>query len=117
MRISDWSSDVCSSDLVGRQILHVIDLRVRIIPVVRIAPQVDLRLYTPVVEPIRTIADQAAGPREAAAELCERRSIDREAHRVCEPRSEERRVGKECSVRVDLGGRRIITKTKTETNI
>src|SRR3546814_12982615 len=91
MRISDWSSDVCSSDLVGRQILHVIDLRVRIIPVVRIAPQVDLRLYTPVVEPIRTIADQAAGPREAAAELCERRSIDREAHRACEQAEKVRR--------------------------
>src|SRR3546814_16305571 len=27
-------------------------------------------------------------------------------------RSEERRVGKECAVRVDLGGRRIITKKK-----
>src|SRR3546814_11409348 len=27
-------------------------------------------------------------------------------------RSEERRVGKECSVRVDLGGRRIIKKKK-----
>src|SRR3546814_15970807 len=113
MRISDWSSDVCSSDLV------------------------DLRLYTPVVEPIRTIADQAAGPREAAAELCERRSIDREAHRVCEqaekvrrrlfqqnlqacrgqcPRREYRRdrksVGerKSVCVRVDLGGGGIITK-------
>src|SRR3546814_16870155 len=28
------------------------------------------------------------------------------------PRSEERRVGKECVVRVDLGGRRIIKKKK-----
>src|SRR3546814_11844294 len=28
------------------------------------------------------------------------------------PRSEERRVGKECVVRVDLGGRRIIKKQK-----
>src|SRR3546814_11615112 len=28
-------------------------------------------------------------------------------------RSEERRVGKECVVRVDLGGRRIITKQTT----
>src|SRR3546814_13248508 len=31
-----------------------------------------------------------------------------EFDRVLERRSEERRVGKECSVRVDLGGRRII---------
>src|SRR3546814_13105689 len=29
-------------------------------------------------------------------------------------RSEERRVGKECSVRVDLGGRRIIKKKKND---
>src|SRR3546814_15371986 len=79
-------------NVVGRQILHVIDLRVRIIPVVRIAPQVDLRLYTPVVEPIRTIAAHAAGPREAADELCERRYIDRAAHRVCEQAETLRRL-------------------------
>src|SRR3546814_20035833 len=30
-------------------------------------------------------------------------------------RSEERRVGKECAVRVDLGGRRIIQKKKVNT--
>src|SRR3546814_11829641 len=30
-------------------------------------------------------------------------------------RSEERRVGKECAVRVDLGGRRIIKKKKHKT--
>src|SRR3546814_12048117 len=34
----------------------------------------------------------------------------RPMHRIRGPRSEERRVGKEVSVRVDLGGRRIIKK-------
>src|SRR3546814_17241689 len=33
--------------------------------------------------------------------------------RPCAWRSDERRVGKECSVRVDLGGRRIIKKKTT----
>src|SRR3546814_11730097 len=31
---------------------------------------------------------------------------------LCPPRSEELRVGKECEVRVDLGGRRVIKKQK-----
>src|SRR3546814_14885636 len=31
------------------------------------------------------------------------------------PRSEERRVGKECAVRVDLGGRRLFKKKKKDT--
>src|SRR3546814_13662226 len=34
---------------------------------------------------------------------------------TCE-RSEERRVGKECAVRVDLGGRRIIKKQRIQKN-
>src|SRR3546814_18953380 len=34
-----------------------------------------------------------------------------------EVRSEERRVGKECAVRVDLGGRRILTKKKKQNTL
>src|SRR3546814_14192529 len=62
MRISDWSSDVCSSDLISAETRY---------------------LGNGVVE--------ASG-------------------RFEDMRSEERRVGKEVSVRVDLGGRRIIKK-------
>src|SRR3546814_16787372 len=69
MRISDWSSDVCSSDLgfncEMRGSYH---------------------------------ADSAAVARERTLAFL--------------ARSEERRVGKECVVRVDLGGRRIIKKKK-----
>src|SRR3546814_14266598 len=63
MRISDWSSDVCSSDLFA---------------------------------PRRKCPGAAGNPRVRSGW-----------------RSEERRVGKEVSVRVDLGGRRIIKKKIT----
>src|SRR3546814_3670113 len=66
MRISDWSSDVCSSDLL-----------MRIPSYSRRANQTGLPMI------------------------------------VVSVRSEERRVGKECVVRVDLGGRRIIKKKNT----
>src|SRR3546814_18002569 len=77
MRISDWSSDVCSSDL---------------------------RLYQ------RLPHRPPVAGRQAVR--------DRRRHQRNQ-RSEERRVGKSVSVRVDLGGRRIIKKkkqTRTTTN-
>src|SRR3546814_11768091 len=73
MRISDWSSDVCSSDLHQRDYLA--------------------RLYS--------VLSGSDGATAAAAGA----------------RSEERRVGKECAVRVDLGGRRIIKQNKTDAPI
>src|SRR3546814_15979604 len=73
MRISDWSSDVCSSDLLTR------------IPGFG--------------RPRRT---WARCPIWGSAPC-------RQSFQVHE-RSEERRVGKSVSVRVDLGGRRIIKK-------
>src|SRR3546814_19899606 len=88
MRISDWSSDVCSSDLVGR-CLHrmvaveefrnveigadILDHHVR-----RVAPTAD--------------RDVAIGQREAR----ERDVIGAFDDREAGARSEERRVGKEC---------------------
>src|SRR3546814_7467444 len=74
MRISDWSSDVCSSDLGG-------GVRRR-----------RWRLRRAIVVPA----------------ACDRPRTRRGARRWLEARSEERRVGKSVSVRVDLGGRRII---------
>src|SRR3546814_8917209 len=67
MRISDWSSDVCSSDLVTTPLLA--------------QPGVEVH-----------------------------RALVARQRRIAIGRSEERRVGKECAVRVDLGGRRIIKK-------
>src|SRR3546814_14242769 len=74
MRISDWSSDVCSSDLHG------------------VAPRCQRCVVV------------SSGPRKM--------KINENSIRAITIRSEERRVGKECVVRVDLGGRRIIKKKK-----
>src|SRR3546814_7038282 len=82
LRISDWSSYVCSSDL--RQ--H------------RLAP--------------RPVDAQGRCGRERHRQRAQRHRVGRKGQA---PRSEERRVGKSVSVRVDLGGRRIIKKkTKKE---
>src|SRR3546814_19067342 len=91
MRISDWSSDVCSSDLLARrdaqprldqvQVIHIVDLD---------------------AEPVCT---HALDPSAAAA-----------ATGVLGDHQDRTRVvqGTRGSVRVDLGGRRLITK-KTKT--
>src|SRR3546814_16398336 len=71
MRISDWSSDVCSSDL---QVQHPRQRQVRqVLPLARGEPEVLL-----------------------AVELLAEHALRRFGHRVSPGRSEERRVGKEC---------------------
>src|SRR3546814_14428012 len=88
MRISDWSSDVCSSDLT-----------------VDPATAAHRRHY-----PSVSLLVPIDGPTPWPARL---RRLHRDAYlRLLAEfdRSEERRVGKECVVRVDLGGRRIIKK-------
>src|SRR3546814_18440591 len=80
MRISDWSSDVCSSDL--RQMLGR-------------PPASEPGVVRGVEEKVGAVArvDHPAGKDDFKADLDTGRS-----------RSEERRVGKECVRRVDLGG-------------
>src|SRR3546814_20416967 len=96
MRISDWSSDVCSSDLrvqapydtTGPAGIH------------------GRRSRTPVHRSVRAVA--APLPERGG-----RRAWECPADAVCpclSGRSAERRVGKSVSVRVDLGGRSIIKK-------
>src|SRR3546814_16109243 len=98
MRISDWSSDVCSSDLPGARSYAPTNgavcrgiraYRVSKLPPLRRAPMRKIvLLYLPAV-----LVLLAPTLGHAA-------------------RSEERRVGNGVSVRVDLGGRRIIKKNK-----
>src|SRR3546814_11791776 len=80
MRISDWSSDVCSSDLAS------------------------LRSFAPSPE---DDSESCVGGRRLV--VFRNRAQDL-APAARSARSEERRVGKSVSVRVDLGGRRIIKK-------
>src|SRR3546814_12642026 len=91
MRISDWSSDVCSSDLRRR---HILDAHARP-ETVLVAERVEARL----------LGDSRPGqnddapafhscPTEPVPERMTRKPMP--ATRLREDRSEERRVGKEC---------------------
>src|SRR3546814_14225116 len=108
MRISDWSSDVCSSDLC-RQLLHdgsgrtgrcrdsVPDAGV----VARNTRCVDGGKLGPQIGPL------LGGDRQGT-------HLSRQAERLGRGQRDRKSVvsGKSVSVRVDLGGRRIIKKTK-----
>src|SRR3546814_11680016 len=99
MSISDWSSDVCSSDLLE----SVLANSQRLLTMHRIAVGVGqwARPFIAVV-----IADDFHRPRgKGGLKIVHHELAWREVER-----SEERRVGKSVSVRVDLGGRRIIKK-------
>src|SRR3546814_16404022 len=87
MRISDWSSDVCSSDLWDSPA-----------PALRAKRR---RIYDGRPPPHRRPPPWPAPARRPPA-------------RRNRPRSEERREGKSVSIRVDPGGRRIIKKNTTD---
>src|SRR3546814_18545840 len=137
MRISDWSSDVCSSDLLHnmRTLGHMAGDKRR-----RIARET-LDIYAPIAQRlgiyfIRTELEDLAFAnlypnrysvmvKSVKAQLGDTRKLIREVEQTLATalreagigasvvgRSEERREGKSVSVRVDLGGRRIIKKKK-----
>src|SRR3546814_15606227 len=101
MRISDWSSDVCSSDLIA------------------VVPHAFADHHRYVAEDLRFGSDLPVLMTEKDAVKCQVFATDRyysvpiRAELPEAFRSEERRVGKECAVRVDPGGRRIIKKKTT----
>src|SRR3546814_11697209 len=92
MRISDWSSDVCSSDLDARDWQRQI----------KESSGHDARLYLQARATSQVAVDpidlQLTGPRRTAIELIEylwKRKFCKAAAQ-CNGRSEERRVGHEC---------------------
>src|SRR3546814_19421322 len=95
MRISDWSSDVCSSDLFKAPVGRVQT------PTLAIVNEREERIRKFVSRDYWEVHATFV----AAAGFYTGRWFDR---------SEERRVGKSVSVRVDLGGRRIIQKKNTK---
>src|SRR3546814_15022267 len=103
MRISDWSSDVCSSDLLEPfpdrgDTLATADAHGR----QTVSASGALKLENELGRDDRTGGADGMPKGDSAA-------IRIHLGRI-EARSEERRVGKSVSVRVDLGGRRIIKK-------
>src|SRR3546814_12079784 len=104
MRISDWSSDVCSSDLGDEGMLPVRPNR----PFSDLAPSFDYKVWT-------TQFDEVI----AAGELCDAEELQR--LRAYLDQQLVHQIGRAscrarvCQVRVDLGGRRIITKKKRHT--
>src|SRR3546814_15612170 len=100
MRISDWSSDVCSSDLVD-EAAGIEDAEGTVLarPWRRTAAETGLGFHGADGE---LDPGLVAKPGRQQAQCLAGRHI----------RSEERRVGKECVRRVDLGGRRTLKKQK-----
>src|SRR3546814_3639437 len=79
MRISDWSSDVCSSDLFAPVIALMKDAKARGLPIILVSDT-----YLSEAQ-LRQLIEEAAG-----------RDVIDMVDRVFVSRSEERRVGKEC---------------------
>src|SRR3546814_14845033 len=96
MRISDWSSDVCSSDLAGD---FGLSHRQRSQHDGAVADRLVARNANRTLE--RACWQEAAGAHGGVGVAHGKEALDRKS--VGE--------GKSVSVRVDLGGRRIITKT------
>src|SRR3546814_12304485 len=106
MRISDWSSDVCSSDLGGDNTGNDQMNRVEIVDIFGIA----LALAHPEKTPRYCLE------RLEEVQFAPGKFFDVISHVVSRPRTRQDRKsvgeGKSVSVRVDLGGRRIIKKKK-----
>src|SRR3546814_11545812 len=98
MRISDWSSDVCSSDLVDDGLLELGGGEGQA-PHPADRAGVDQVLGPELVGELAEVELGHHDPRIAAEHLADRKSVVQ---------------GKSVSVRVDLGGRRIITKKKKQ---
>src|SRR3546814_11408459 len=111
MRISDWSSDVCSSDLLWEGQPAVL------VSLIDVTEQVRMRRTELMLrEAIDNLSDSfILYDSDQRVVLTNRRFHETlPFHPPKDERSEERRVGKRVSVRVDLGGRRIIKKTNTK---
>src|SRR3546814_13265513 len=115
MRISDWSSDVCSSDLhdLARRAYagcrHGDEPALGLLPRRRTQPQGSAEpdgLLIGGIRPVAVIGDENPSP--------EGEGFNRVATRAQDPYADIDRKsvvkGKRVSVRVDLGGRRIIKK-------
>src|SRR3546814_20165697 len=104
MRISDWSSDVCSSDLFAAGMVFEDGIKRKR----HIATQEETDAV--LVKRIAMVKRMRAGSslRDGRCRACGNQLGERER------RSEERRVGKECVRSVEIGGRRILKKKNNQ---
>src|SRR3546814_11368087 len=111
MRFSDWSSDVCSSDLTsltaatlpeGQPHPALYDALSALLDAIAVAPSARQWAAALARYELLLLAELGFG---LALDACAATGGTEDL-----ARSEERRVGKSGSVRVDLGGRRIIKK-------
>src|SRR3546814_19328106 len=89
MRISDWSSDVCSSDLAGGRTIRITAQRVAI---------GNADIFRPSGDPLEKLPSHGTTESLDFPPSIDRKSVV---------------SGKSVSVRVDLGGRRSIKKKNT----
>src|SRR3546814_20802497 len=108
MRISDWSSDVCSSDLTSASCCTITSRLIRSAKWAASAPRRGARPAT------------ASSPGARYARCCRRRRSfpTRSASFQTSPGARKSVVeGKSVAVRVDLGGRRSINKQKYKVRV
>src|SRR3546814_12068303 len=120
MRISDWSSDVCSSDLPATGLKSTPTFQDRLSSLRLVSPRMLSKASgrCPFSTPISGLPLASVSGSIALVQSPGCRGVDaprptRDLANVW-IRSEERRVGKECVVRVDHGGCRIIKKKKRQ---
>src|SRR3546814_11872108 len=105
MRISDWGSDVCSSDLEDAAFGHIFCAKPGVDQWVGIEREAHGRFFP--------FADR----NRITTAATDRVTLSRHEHLEAEPADRKSVVqGKSVSVRVDLGGRRIIKKKKQKKN-
>src|SRR3546814_18936698 len=114
MRISDWSSDVCSSDLIVYDYIIVGAGSAGCVMANRLSADTAVKVLLLEAGPSdwHPFIHMPAG----IAKLVSRKGVNWNYSTAPVPRSDESRVGKDVSVRVYLGGGRIIKKKKNKLN-
>src|SRR3546814_11444429 len=114
MRISDWSSDVCSSDLGQRRVVgHLCQGAGAATVVVGVAGSGKTTALDAASTALESAGSRVLGPSTSWQAAW---TLGRDAD--LESRTDRKRVvsGNSMSIRVDPGGRRIIKKIKTNTD-
>src|SRR3546814_17021131 len=124
MRISDWSSDVCSSDLINNAISNVI-VRIKRISIADL-PMIGSAIFTGGRKTVNTRDRCTRGPARHKCKSAQAKHADplppahgNGYHKAQDQATRARKrveYGKGASLRVDLGALRIVNKKNNEVN-